>query len=968
MAFDIVRKFVCLKTTRMNNKTNRFENRISNTMLKGKFMKWGIISILSVLCFGLEITPISAQTTFANEKISSAGDNLAAYPISDRTVPFSISDSGVNKPIIWGLDLAWLSESNIRRGIAFMGADQIDVVRSSFMPTLPLVNGELQGQALTNTNLRIDIINKWLPGNTQVALNCDHPSVHSYFYGNPANWAALIDVTTRMHQEAGRDVISVSPFNEPDYSYTGQGTIQDFLNIAVELRKNSRFDSIRISGGNTLNCDQALPWYNTLKSWLDEGNTHQLAGSFDNYATFYKSVHANGHHATNDELHNVMEAMVGVEYGLQTGIWWGTAELARGEFVKASDGVRLAYAEHRQNWTAASVYKNPDGKVQAFVGSSERQAATTTYSFISKDRDVFYDGHGPQREYQVEIPGGTGYQQGQTNAENVVNITWGDDIQPVINGKYLLVNRNSGKVMEVAGGSSAAGTNVRQATNTGAVYQQWNVTPVSTRIGGDFSYFTITAVNSGKSLDVYNWSLDNGGNIAIWDDTKGGNQQWYPEYSEDGWFYIRSRHSALCLDINNASVANSASVVQWEKNGRTSQQWRFIPVDATVEFEAPSSPNNLIATANAESVRLDWAASQEDDIAGYTVFRSESENGPYNTIARKVPTTSFVDNTATITGQYFYKVKAVDKSLNSSVYSGPVQANTTGDSTLVMNLKFEGNLQDSTINLNHSASFGEISFIGGKAGNHALVLNGDDNFLQLPYNVANQEEITIATWVYWNGGTPWQRIFDFGNNQSEYINLTPRLRLSVKNGSAEQRLDAPAIPTGEWTHVAVTLGSSGAQIFVNGKLVNESGSINVSPLDFKPILNYIGRGQESVPMFDGYIDDFRLYNYVLSAEEIAGIVSDVATNVPVIAGKAETKFTVYPVPANDILKYKFNNQIETGEAVLNLYTIYGKLILQKDLRNMQSGEINVSDIPNGIYMLELINGEEILTRKIIINH
>lgn len=70
----------------------------------------------------------------------------------------------------------------------------------------------------------------------------------------------------------------------------------------------------------------------------------------------------------NDEMHNVMEAMVGLEYGLQTGIWWGSAEYARGEFCKISrGGERLAYTEHRPNWTAASVYRSKDGsKVQAF--------------------------------------------------------------------------------------------------------------------------------------------------------------------------------------------------------------------------------------------------------------------------------------------------------------------------------------------------------------------------------------------------------------------------------------------------------------------------------------------------------------------------------------------------------------------------------------------------------------------------
>jgi hypothetical protein len=114
----------------------------------------------------------------------------------------------------------------------------------------------------------------------------------------------------------------------------------------------------------------------------------------------------------------------------------GNCRICRGEFVKASDGVRLAYAEHRKNWTAASVYRAPDGKVQAFIGGSERQAVATTFKFVSVDHDVFFDGYGPQREFTVIYPGGvTGsYQNGQVNAERVINITWGDDIQPAIDG------------------------------------------------------------------------------------------------------------------------------------------------------------------------------------------------------------------------------------------------------------------------------------------------------------------------------------------------------------------------------------------------------------------------------------------------------------------------------------------------------------------------------------------------------
>lgn len=834
------------------------------------FMKKGIILLIILFLFGFEITRVNAQPT-------SASNNLVAQPIPDRTVPFIVSDAGVSKPINWGLDVAWLDEGNIRRGVAFMGADRVGLVRSSFTPTSALVNGDLAASELATLNERLRIINTWLGSNTQVVLNCDHPSVDASFVGNAANWAQLIDVTTRRHQEAGRTVITVSPFNEPDNTATGQGTVTDFYNIAGLLKQNTRFANIRICGGNTLNNDQALSWYNNLKARLDEGNTHQLAGSFDNYASFQQTVRANGDHAANDELHNVMEAMVGVEYGLQTGIWWGTAELARGEFVKASDGVRLGYAEHRPNWTAASVYRNLDGKVQAFGGTSERQAVTTTYRFVSKDRDVYYDGYGPQREYTMVMPGGTGYQTGQTNAERVVNITWGDDIQPAISGRYVLVNRNSGKVMEVAGGLIGNGVNVQQNTNTGATYQQWDVTPEDSRVGGDFSYFTLTAVHSGKSLDVYNWSLDNGGTIDVWDDYNNAIQQWYLEYAGDGWFYIRSRFSAKCLDVYNGSTADGAGIVQWDKNSGTNQQWRFLPVGATVEFVSPSAPTNLVATANAESILLNWTASPEADVTGYTVFRAETAGGPYNTIARNVASTSFVDNTATTTGQHYYRIKAVDNSLNRSAYSNEVSASSTGSNAIVEQLSFDGNTMDNSVNLNHSAAYGGTSFVTGIVGVNAISLNGTNAFVQLPANLANQQDITIATWVYWKGGSSWQRVFDFGNDQTQYMFLTPSsgpgtLRFAIKNGGAEQVLDAAVLPTNVWSHVAVTLGTSGAQMYVNGTLVAESSTVTIHTLDFKPVLNYIGRSQYPDPLLNANIDDFRVYNYALSATEIVALV------------------------------------------------------------------------------------------------
>lgn len=921
------------------------------------------------MLLGLEFATLNAQTT-------SASSFLIAQPIPDRTVSFSVADSGAAKPLTWGLDLAWLSEANVRRGIAFMGADRVDIVRASFQPTYPLVNGDLQTAQINDLNTRLNIID--LTGSkTQVVLNCDHPSVDASYIGNAANWAQLIDATTKRVQDRGRKVISVSPFNEPDYGwgqYSGSSSngMLDFYNIAVELRKNPRFDTIRICGGNTLNCDQALPWYNYLKSKLEEGNTHQLAGSFDNFATFYQTVRANGDHATGDELHNVMEAMVGAEYGMQTGIWWGTAEYARGEFVKASDGKRLGYAEHRTNWTAASVYRNPDGKVQAFGGTSERQGATTTYRFLSKDRDVYYDGYGPQREYTMVLPGGAvgSYQNGQTNAERVVNVSWGEDIQPVINGAYVLVNRNSSKVLTVPLGYTTSGLSLNQSTfNASLKYQQWNVTPVDSRIGGDYSYFTFTNVSTAKVPDVLNYSLDNNATVQQWDDTKGANQQWYLEYAGDGWFYIRSRQSAKCLMVSGSSTSSGAGIVQWDKTGATSQQWRFVPVGAPIEFIAPSAPGNLVATPNAESIRLDWTAGTDTDVAGYNVYRADSAGGAYNTIARNVKTTSFVDNTATTGGPYFYNVKAVDNSLNRSAYSSEVSATATGTNTLVAQLPFNGNTQDTTINLNHSATYGTISYVQGKLGSKAIYLNGSTGFVQLPATLANQKELTLATWIYWRSGAGWQRIFDFGNDQTQYMYLTPnngsgQMRFGIKNGGTEQTLNTTAMTVGKWTHVAVTLSTTGARIYVNGVQVAESSAITISPLDFKPVLNYIGRSQFSDPLLNAYIDDFRVYNYSLSASEVAQVVSEVSSGVNDVHNNRE--LSVWPVPASDVIHVNYTSA--NDNSTLSIFDINGRVVMTKTMNNTTDTELNVSNLPSGIYTLKLTNSEETQMKKLIVRH
>ncbi|WP_258104248.1 LamG-like jellyroll fold domain-containing protein [Marinoscillum sp. MHG1-6] len=920
-----------------------------------------------------------SRTLLQAQQAASSSDYLIALPEADREVPYDVTDPGISKTVAFGADLAWADEQNFRRNILFMGRDQVDMVRASFQPSYPLVNDtDLTADQIADLDWRLELINTYMGANIDLALNCDHKYieatgryVNTWYVGVPSRWEQLIKVSAQRYLDAGHNIVTIGAFNEPDYGWD-QGSFEDMYNITSLLNNNAFFDGIRLSGGNTLNNDNALSWYTDLiPAGVNEGNTHQLAGSFDTYANFFSAVRSNGHHATADELHNIVEALVGYEYGMQTGIWWADVDLAAGEMVKAFDGERIGYAEHRANWTAAAVYRHPDGKVQAFGGTSERQAYTTSYRFISKDRPVYYDGHGPQYEYVLEMPGGIEYGKGQTNAERVINITWGDDIQPEINGKYKLVNRKSGLVLGATGAD--VGSNIQQGSYTGSLSQQWEVYPVHSRIGGDFSYYRITSpAGDSLSLDLVNFSLDNGGNIHQWKLGNGGNQQWYLDYAEDGWFYIRSRESSHCLDVNGASTMEGANVIQWEKNGGTNQQWRFIPVDAAIEFNAPFANPGLTATAQSSSILLEWPSTPGTDIAGYTILRSETQGGQYNTIARNVVPRSFVDNNVVAGTEYFYVIKTVDYSLNSSGYSNEVSATITDTDDMVALLSFEGNTRDTTIHLQHGATAGGVNYGSGIKSSKAIELDGVDDFIKLSPGVANHQEISVAAWVKWNGGADWQRIFDFGNDESEYMMLTPsvgsKLRFAINYNGEEKLLEAPALTEGEWHHVAITISGSKAFLYVDGEPRAFSLSFYKTPMDFQPVFNYIGRSQFADPAFNGSIDDFKVYNYALAPEAVASLAD--TTEVPVEALNTQINaggLSLWPVPADDELKVSLSPEVIADGAELFIYNLNGKLVKQQVI-NSNKAELDVSGLQNGIYLLEVHGGRKVNSQKVLIRH
>jgi hypothetical protein len=172
--------------------------------------------------------------------------------------------------------------------------------------------------------------------------------------------------------------------------------------------------------------------------------------------------------------------------------------------------------------------------------------------------------------------------------------------------------------------------------------------------------------------------------------------------------------------------------------------------------------------------------------------------------------------------------------------------------------------------LQNSASIFNDPLVGD-----SLVLNGTNQFVNLPNGVANAQ--TFAAVFKWNGGAAWQRVFDFGNGTNSYVFLTPlastghpRFTITSSGIGGEQHLDGTgAVPVNVWTHVAATTDGSRGILYVNGVAVTTNTSMTLTPSDIVPTNVWFGRSQFTAdPYFNGQISSIRIYGRALSANEI----------------------------------------------------------------------------------------------------
>ena len=139
----------------------------------------------------------------------------------------------------------------------------------------------------------------------------------------------------------------------------------------------------------------------------------------------------------------------------------------------------------------------------------------------------------------------------------------------VPDGRYKLINRKSGKAIEVEGRSKDDGRKVQQSAYNGQPNAQWNVTALGE------GYYLIVGVESGKALNVPKAQTEDGAELQQANVNKGLSQRWKIEKAEGNYFKLTAASSGKALAAAGDFQANGGAIVQTGYTSAPEQQWKI---------------------------------------------------------------------------------------------------------------------------------------------------------------------------------------------------------------------------------------------------------------------------------------------------------------------------------------------------------------------------------------------------------
>jgi len=393
----------------------------------------------------------------------------------------------------------------------------------------------------------------------------------------------------------------------------------------------------------------------------------------------------------------------------------------------------------------------------------------------------------------------------------------------------------------------------------------------------------------------------------------------------------------------------------------------------------PSAPGNLRGDAGSNSVALAWDASTDDrQVAGYVVLVDGFE---FDTLAPN-RTSVIIPNLDPETA-YFFEVYSFDAAGNASDVSDLLLSTEpeidAGEPGLVAWYPFEGNANDATPYENHGVIGGNPTFEAvtdrPNASGQAIKFDGDQDSVLAPNAVQLiSDYTTISFWIYVdsvNTADAEAYIMSFGHWSERWkISLPQHTKIVFTTNSMNAQFDnaisdmdsgdGNELVPGFWWYVTMVHDGTDDIIYVDGVEVNRkpaAGTLNSTGRPFGMGNNPIEGGQ----YFNGSLDEIKVYNKALTAEEIANLYASGTTGLNDLLTDGLRNYVriAYPNPAIDRLNVE--HDLPANQPVLlRVFDTAGRQIdgMQYDRHELPEGQffLDVADYDAGTYFLNVVLG------------
>lgn len=307
-------------------------------------------------------------------------------------------------------------------------------------------------------------------------------------------------------------------------------------------------------------------------------------------------------------------------------------------------------------------------------------------------------------------------------------------------------------------------------------------------------------------------------------------------------------------------------------------------------------------------------------------------------------TYSLASASAAASGEYTVEVSNAGGSVTSAkaivtVFAGPITEN------LVVHLKLDGNLNDSSGRGNAASEVGAATFVTGKVGPQAAQLLSEFDYLTLgspaDLNFGTTTDFSIAFWAKvgaWSSDPSFigNKDWNSGGNQG-YVIATDgdgRLQWNLAGPPGSRKdYDGPANTFADqaWRHVVVTFQRNGvASTYVDGTLRDArpltADQNNVdTPATFATNIGQDGTGNYGPRFSDVTFDDIGIWRRVITPQEVAGIFEagqagqDLSTVV--VAGPSDAgTLGIARSGANVVLTWDSGATLQSADAVSGTWT------------------------------------------------